>query len=380
MKPPVSGAEPIDRLKDLEDLDAASGRADPGLTSGPRPGSTRDLRKTGIDPDFWYPVARSRQVKPGKAHPVSFAGHPIVLIRSRSGDLTALEDRCAHRQVPLHIGVVEEDGIRCGYHGWKYNGKGECTSVPYLDRCKLRPNHVRSYPCREAYGLIFVFPGDASAPIDALFPSVPSASDPKYKTRYLDRRVNCHYTFMHENLMDMNHQFLHRRLMGRIKTLYIDKRKGDTWMEVDYSFKRAEGKQPLGERFMIGKSGDTSGGDRDLMTIRTDYPYQTLQFRTAGSEHPALDLWNVYVPLDREQRSNHTYGLMMIRRPGMGFLLDLFWPIIIWFTNGIFAEDRVICELEQAAFDRQGEDRNHEIFPAILGLREVLRDNGVPLE
>ena len=53
------------------------------------------------------------------------------------------------------------------------------------------------------------------------------------------------------------------------------------------------------------------------MTIRTEYPYQTLRFRTAGSEHPALDLWNVYVPLDKAQRSNHTYGLMMIRRPSV---------------------------------------------------------------
>ena len=59
--------------------------------------------------------------------------------------------------------------------------------------------------------------------------------------------------------------------------------------------------------------------------------------------------------------------------------LPILWPAIVWFTNGIFAEDRRICELEQAAFEMQNEDRNQEIFPAIRDLRQVLVNNGVPL-
>ena len=127
------------------------------------------------------------------------------------------------------------------------------------------------------------------------------------------------------------------------------------------------------------KPSRASGSARDVMTVRTEYPYQTLKFCTGGSEHPALDLWNVYVPLDQAQRTNHTYGLMMIRRPSIPGLLELLWPFIIWFTNHIFAEDRQICEYEQAAFDQQGEDRNHEIFPVIRGLRKVLLENSPPL-
>ncbi len=340
----------------------------------------RDIRKTAIDPDFWYPVARSRDIKSGKARAVSFAGQPIVLVRATAGELFALEDRCAHRQVPLSTGVVSGCAIKCGYHGWEYDASGKCVSVPYLDECQATPNSVRSYPAREAYGLVFVFPGDAARAGAVPFPDVPSASDSNYKTRYLDRRVECHYTFMHENLMDMNHQFLHRRLMGGIKTIFLGTREGENWCEADYTFKRAAGKQPLGEKFMLGKRPEAEVGERDLMTIRTEYPYQTLKFWTAGSEHPALDLWNVYIPVDREQRINHTFGLMMIRRPSPRFLLDMFWPVIVWFTNGIFAEDRWICELEQAAFDEHGADRNQEIFPAIRNLRRVLTDNGIRME
>jgi renierapurpurin 18,18'-hydroxylase len=341
---------------------------------------TPDIRKTAIDPNFWYPVARSKDVKPGKTRPVTFAGEPVVLARTKSGELFALENRCAHRQVPLDVGVVQDKTIKCGYHGWEYDLTGKCVSVPYLDTCRMQPNNVRHYPSREAYGLVFIYPGEAALAESRPFPLVPSADDPAYKTRYLDRRVGCHYSFMHENLMDMNHQFLHRRLMGGIKTIFLGTRQGENWIEADYTFKRATGKQPLGEKFMLGKRPEAEPGERDLMTIRTEYPYQTLKFWTAGSAHPALDLWNVYIPIDRAQRVNHTFGLMMIRRPGVPGIIDLFWPFIVWFTNGIFAEDRWICELEQAAFDRQGADCNQEIFPAIRGLRKVLVDNGVPME
>jgi len=339
---------------------------------------SRDIRKTAIDPNFWYPIARSSEVKSGKVIASSFAGHPIALVRTRSGELFALENRCAHRQIPLHHGVVNQNTIKCAYHGWEYRADGQCVSVPYIDVCKKTPNSVRSYPSREAYGLIFVFPGDPALSVSQPFPEVPSANDSRYKIRYLDRRVDCHYSFMHENLMDMNHQFLHRRLMGGIKTSFLGTRQGETWIEADYTFTRATGKQPLGELLMLGKRPKIKTGDKDLMTIRTDYPYQTLKFWTAGSTHPALDLWNVYIPLDDKQSTNRTFGLMMIRRPRIPGVIELFWPFITWFTNGIFAEDRWICELEQAAFAEQGADRNQEIFPAIKLLRKILVDNGQP--
>jgi len=340
---------------------------------------SRDIRKTGIDPNFWYPIARSKEVKKGKTFGTTFAGEPIVVARTESGEVFALEDRCAHRQVPLHLGVVKGERLLCSYHCWAYNKTGACVNVPYLDEGKKLPNGVRSYPIREAYGLVFVFPGDKPADSVA-FPEVPTFAKNEYKTRYLNRRVNCHYSFMHENLMDMNHQFLHRSLMGSIRPTALDLRAGDGWVEVDYTFSRTQGKQPIGEKFMLGKRPENLDENaHDLMTIRTGYPYQTLQFWTAGSTEPALDLWNAYIPTDREQRINQTYGLMMIRKPGVPGMIHMLWPFIIWFTEGIFGQDREIVEAEQRAFDEQGEDRNQEIFPIIQQLRELLVEKGMPL-
>lgn len=350
------------------------GRNEPGANEA------RDLRKTGIHPDHWYPLARSRDVKRGKALGTAFAGEPIVIVRTESGPVFALEDRCAHRQVPLHAGVVEGELLQCCYHCWTYDASGACVSVPYLDKGKTLPNGVRSYLCREAYGLIFVFPGDQSKAGGASFPDVPTYGDRRYKTRFLDRRVACHYSFMHENLMDMNHQFLHRRLMGGIKTVFLELREGSNWIEVDYTFKRTRGRQPIGEKFIIGgRTTRTGDAHRDLMTIRTEYPYQTLKFWKAGSREPELDLWNVYVPVDREQRANHTYGLMNIHAPSTPGLIHLMWPFVVWFTNGIFAQDRWIVEQEQKAFDRQGADWNQEISPIIQRLRDVLIRQGLPM-
>src|SRR5690348_17660716 len=74
-----------------------------------------DLRRTGINPDFWYPVAVAAKVRKGKTFAATFAGQRIALYRGESGTVYALEDRCAHRQVPLSMGVVEGDVLRCCY-------------------------------------------------------------------------------------------------------------------------------------------------------------------------------------------------------------------------------------------------------------------------
>ena len=332
-----------------------------------------DLRQTGLDPNYWYPVCRSKDVKSGIPKPVTFAGEPIVLVRCQSGKLFALEDRCAHRQVPLHAGVVRGEALQCGYHGWTYGADGRCLAVPYLAQGVPMPKGVKSYPAREAYGYVFIIPGSAKAD-DVPFPAVPAFGDARYKTRHLDRRVDCHYSFMHENLMDMNHQFLHRRLMGRIRTTVLGFRTSETTVEADYSFKRTAGGKPIGERFIIGVHKG-----QDLMTITTDYPYQTLRYWPAGAKAPALDLWTVYIPLDRAQRTNHTFGLMSIMRPKKApWLINMMWPFIVWFTDGIFAEDRAIVEMEQRAHDNQGADWNQELFPAIRALKELLQTRGVP--
>ncbi len=345
-----------------------------------------DLRRVDAHPDHWYPLAWSDELKPGKALGKRFAGQPIALIRGKNGVVFALEDRCAHRQVPLHLGVVEGEQVKCHYHGWAYDKTGSCVDVPYLGKERL-PNGVRSYPCREVDGLVFVFPGDPALAESRLPTTLGSSQRKDYKTRRLNREVACHYTFMHENLFDMNHQFMHRAQMGSIKARCIGRQHGEHWAEVEYTFSRTAGRPSIGEQVIVDlvrKRGDKKADFSDHMRIRTDYPNQSLKVwvgrEIKQSDDPVLDVWLAYTPLDHEQRTNRTYGYLSVKRPPVPGLIDAVWPFVTWFTENIFREDKEIVEYEQAAYDAQGSDWNNEVFPAIRDLRGVLARNGVPMD
>jgi renierapurpurin 18,18'-hydroxylase len=336
--------------------------------------STPDLRRIGAHPDHWYPAAWSNELLPGTTFATQFAGEPIVVVRPENGALFALEDRCAHRQVPLSKGTVDGCTLRCCYHGWRYDASGRCVDVSYLKE-KL-PNGVRRYPSFERDGVIFVWPGRSSPadPPDHLG----AASAPGYKTRRFGGLVHCHYSFMHENLMDMHHQFLHRKTSGRVTPRYLGKRAGEQWLELDYSFRRPDEKPPIGETLIVGRWRGESASPRDLMTIRTEYPYQTLRLWTSG-ELPVLHVWLGYTPVNASQHKNRTFIVLSVRRPRLPGVLEMLWPVLTWFTNRVFDEDREIVELEQAAYDAQGGDLNQEVFPAINELRELLARCGAPI-
>jgi renierapurpurin 18,18'-hydroxylase len=341
-------------------------------------GSSRpDLRRVACNPDYWYPVAQSRTLKRNKTLEVAFAGEPIVLVRTDSGKVFALEDRCAHRQFPLSKGVVCGEQIQCGYHAWRYDPTGEITSIPYLAAGVRPPRRVRAYPCREAFGLIFLFPGDPALAEQTAFPELPWFGSADYKVMAFERHIACHYTFMHENLMDMNHQFLHRRLMGRVKPHLLGHAKGDGWVEAQYRFGSEGGKKHRGASWLtIGGRGDET--NFDIMTIRTEYPYQTLKIAgiKTGSV-PSLALWAAYVPADRREGRSRSFGILLVKKPRMAFLLTLIWPVLRHFTESVFAEDRMAVEAEQRAYEAQGGDWNQEIFPVTIDLRDLLLARGI---
>src|SRR5271169_397722 len=276
----------------------------------PQSASASDLRRIGAHPDYWYPLAWSHELQIGKTLGRRFAGDPIVLYRGTSGRVFALEDRCAHRQVPLHLGVVSGDELKCHYHGWVYNCSGKCINVPYLGPERL-PAGVRAYPAREIDGLIFVFPGDPALAESRVPATLGSSQRKDYKTRRLNREVACHYTFMHENLFDMNHQFMHRKQMGSMKAQCIGRQHGEQWAQVEYSFSRSEGRSSVGEQIIVDlvrRRGEARKDFRDHMRIRTDYPSQNLKVWVGRdiqqTEDPVLDVWLGYTPLDAAQRSN----------------------------------------------------------------------------
>ena len=82
---------------------------------------------------FWQPVAIAADLPSGHARPIRIMSEDFTLYRGEDGTPHVVAYRCAHRGTQLSTGWVEEDCIRCLYHGWKYDGTGQCVEMPAED-------------------------------------------------------------------------------------------------------------------------------------------------------------------------------------------------------------------------------------------------------
>ena len=109
---------------------------------------------------YWHPVAK---VEDATTRPVSLRvlGEELVLFRTRKGKAGLLHPRCIHRGASLFYGGVEDEGIRCCYHGWVFDTEGHCLEQPCEPDLGLHRDRVRQpwYPVEEQYGLIWAYMG-----------------------------------------------------------------------------------------------------------------------------------------------------------------------------------------------------------------------------
>jgi 5,5'-dehydrodivanillate O-demethylase len=117
---------------------------------------------------YWWPVAFTERVRlKGAPVKVKLLGEDLVLFRDGGGALGLLELHCSHRGTSLEFGRVEDNGIRCCYHGWLYDRRGKCLEQPaepegstFKDRIQHPAFHVQ-----EAGGLVFAYIGPEPAPL-----------------------------------------------------------------------------------------------------------------------------------------------------------------------------------------------------------------------
>jgi phenylpropionate dioxygenase-like ring-hydroxylating dioxygenase large terminal subunit len=107
---------------------------------------------------FWWPMALSDEVK-DIPMPVKLLGEELVLFRDLSGELVLLGAHCSHRRASLEYGIIEENGIRCAYHGWCYDRRGKVIERP-AEPIKTAANIQHPwYPAKELGGFIFAYMG-----------------------------------------------------------------------------------------------------------------------------------------------------------------------------------------------------------------------------
>ncbi|WP_051377490.1 Rieske 2Fe-2S domain-containing protein [Paraburkholderia dilworthii] len=109
---------------------------------------------------YWQPFALSEDLT-DKPRRVRLLGENLIAFRDKQGRAGLVHERCAHRGTSLYFGRVEEDGIRCCYHGWKFDVRGRCLNQPAeVDGGRHRAKVCQPwYPVEERYGLAYAYMG-----------------------------------------------------------------------------------------------------------------------------------------------------------------------------------------------------------------------------
>src|SRR5882762_10056007 len=162
----------------------------------------------------WYVAALDHELIDGKLLSRTLLGENVLLYRGESGNVIALNDRCPHRGALLSKGRLEGDGVRCMYHGIKYDGTGKCVQIPGQDMIppKLK---VRGYPVVERGHFIWVWMGDTAEADPALIIDLPYLSDPNWKGIPAYLHYDANYLLIVDNLSDFSHlAFVHTKTLG----------------------------------------------------------------------------------------------------------------------------------------------------------------------
>ena len=139
---------------------------------------------------------------------------PIILYRLESGATVAMEDRCAHRFVPLSLGRLDGDVVQCGYHGMRFGPSGACVSVPGQDIIPAKAR-VTVYPTQEKYKFVWIWMGDATKADPSLIPDFHWMDDDQWAVAEGYHHVKANYRFLVDNLLDLSHEtFVHPETIG----------------------------------------------------------------------------------------------------------------------------------------------------------------------
>jgi nitrite reductase/ring-hydroxylating ferredoxin subunit len=161
---------------------------------------------------FWQPIALSSELTEVPLA-VRVLGEDLVLFRDKSGRVGLLDRHCCHRGTSLEFGIVEECGIRCCYHSWKFDIDGRILETPGEPaRSKIKYTTFQgAYPAMEFAGLVFAYMGPPSLKPEFPFYDVFDLPDDRmvpYSLTY-----PCNWLQIFENVMDPAHGvFLHTRI------------------------------------------------------------------------------------------------------------------------------------------------------------------------
>lgn len=170
---------------------------------------------------YWYPVAAACELDGRPTKKVRLLGEDLVLFGNHGGSYGLLREKCPHRGASLAYGSIEENCIRCAYHGWLFDASGQCLDMPAELRATKRRDRIKTkaYRVEALGGLLFAYLGPEPAPL------LPHYDLFLYEGALRDigqAVIPCNWLQIMENSMDPHHvEWLH----GHHLT-FVQKKKG----------------------------------------------------------------------------------------------------------------------------------------------------------
>lgn len=170
---------------------------------------------------YWLPTLLSSELaeKDGAPTRVRLLGEDLVAFRDTTGVVGLVDAYCAHRRAPLFLGRNEKVGLRCIYHGWKFDRTGQCIDLPtepkdstYKDRIKLK-----SYPTWEGGDIIWAYMGPLPVPPPPDYELIRAPATHRFVSRTVQ---DCNYLQALEGGLDASHAtILHNMTVGDLSWL-----------------------------------------------------------------------------------------------------------------------------------------------------------------
>ncbi|HEY1930962.1 MAG TPA: aromatic ring-hydroxylating dioxygenase subunit alpha [Acetobacteraceae bacterium] len=171
----------------------------------------------GLMRRYWQPIAAVAELADNPVKPVRLFGEDLVLYKDLSGCYGLVERHCPHRSADLSYGMVETCGLRCSYHGWRFDETGACREQPFEDidapevafRDRIR---ITAYPVEAKGGLIWAYLGPSPVPL------VPNWEPFTWENGFVQivlSVVPCNWLQCQENSIDPVHfEWLHDNWKG----------------------------------------------------------------------------------------------------------------------------------------------------------------------
>lgn len=157
---------------------------------------------------YWHPVAVAGELtekEPIKA--VKILGEELVVYRDKKGRYGLVGEHCPHRLASLAFGRVDEEGIRCPYHGWKFNDTGKCLEQPAEPRGSTFKDRIKhtAYPIEYLGGLLYAYLGPAPIPLVPRWDVLVWENGKRWIVK--ESVIDCNWLQPMENSVDPSHLY-----------------------------------------------------------------------------------------------------------------------------------------------------------------------------